>query len=142
MKTINGMGNAFLLPAAFRYIGIFLLTVPVILGLFELELLPYNEGVSKSLLQALVCLGFYFLVYSRFKDDDEMLYAIRLKTTAYCLLIGMLLLLVKPVFYYILTGEDVKEESAGSIIMTILFFNALFFFKERNKLKEDLKNEE
>jgi len=140
--TINSMGKAFLLPSIFKYIGIFLLLVPVILGLCELELFAYNESLSKRLLQTLACLGFYFLVYSRYKDDDEMLYAIRLKTTAYCVLVGMVLLLVKPLLYYILTGEEVKEESAGGIIMTILFFNALFFFKERNKLKEDLKNEE
>lgn len=140
--TINSMGKAFLLPSIFKYIGIFLLLVPVILGLCELELFAYNESLSKRLLQTLACLGFYFLVYSRYNEDDEMLYAIRLKTTAYCVLVGMVLLLVKPLLYYILTGEEVKEESAGGIIMTILFFNALFFFKERNKLKEDLKNEE
>ncbi len=135
MKTI------FLLPKYFKYLSIPLILLPVIVSLLNIHLFD-NSVIQKLFFEFTVSLAFVFLVFSRYKDDDEMLYSIRLKTTVYSLLVGVFLIITKPLLNYFLWDQNNNFESAGSIIMTVLFFNTLLFFKERSKLKESLENEE
>jgi len=135
------MNSNFLFPSKFKYLAIILFLIPVFCHLFDIVLLN-NDLVEKTLFEFLVSVAFFLIVFSRYKDDDEMLYSIRLKTTVYSLLIGVFLLIARPLLNFILWNQVEMYESAGSIISTVLFFNVLFFLRERNKLKESLEDEE
>lgn len=135
------MKTNFLFPSKFKYLAIILFLIPVFCHLFDIILFN-NSLIEKTLFEFLVSCAFFLIVFSRYKDDDEMLYSIRLKTTVYSLLIGVFLLIGAPLWNYILWNQVYTDESAGGIIMTVLFFNTLFFFIERSKLKEALENEE
>ncbi|WLD23413.1 hypothetical protein NU10_11945 [Flavobacterium dauae] len=134
------MNSNFLFPSKFKYLAIILFLIPVFCHLFDIVLLN-NDLVEKTLFEFLVSCAFFLIVFSRYKDDDEMLYSIRLKTTVYSLLVGVFLLIGTPLWNYILWNQEYTYESAGGIIMTVLFFNTLFFFRERSKLKEVLEDE-
>lgn len=134
------MNSNFLFPSKFKYLAIILFLIPVFCHLFDIVLLN-NDLVEKTLFEFLVSCAFFLIVFSRYKDDDEMLYSIRLKTTVYSLLVGVFLLIGTPLWNYILWNQEYTYESAGGIIMTVLFFNTLFFFRERSKLKEALEDE-
>jgi len=134
------MNSNFLFPSKFKYLAIILFLIPVFCHLFDIVLLN-NDLVEKTLFEFLVSCAFFLIVFSRYKDDDEMLYSIRLKTTVYSLLVGVFMLIGTPLWNYILWNQEYTYESAGGIIMTVLFFNTLFFFRERSKLKEALEDE-
>src|SRR5690606_21864341 len=134
------MNSNFLFPSKFKYLAIILFLIPVFCHLFDIVLLN-NDLVEKTLFAFLVSCAFFLIVFSRYKDDDEMLYSIRLKTTVYSLLVGVFMLIGTPLWNYILWNQEYTYESAGGIIMTVLFFNTLFFFRERSKLKEALEDE-
>lgn len=131
------MNKLFLFPSKFKFIEIFLLVSPIILNLLNIDAFQNH----KSLLQAIICVGFYLLIYSKYPDDDEMLYATRLKATAYSLIAGILFLITKPFIDQFLGNNYSEAESAGDLLMTIFFFNTLIFFRERSKQKEHLPNE-
>ena len=131
-----------LFPASFKYISILFLATPVFFYFFDITLFNNNRFMEKKLFEFLMSVAFFMIVFSRYKDDDEMLYSIRLKTTVYSLLIGVFLLIGSPLLNFILWNQVETYESAGSIISTVLFFNVLFFLRERNKLKESLTDEE
>ncbi len=136
------MKTHLLFPASFKYISILFLATPVFFYFFDITLFNHNRFMEKTLFEFLVSVAFFMIVFSRYKDDDEMLYSIRLKTTVYSLLIGVFLLIGRPLLNFILWNQVETYESAGSIISTVLFFNVLFFLRERNKLKESLTDEE
>ena len=136
------MKTYLLFPAGFKYISILFLATPVCCYFFDIMLFNNNRFMEKTLFEFLVSCAFFLIVFSKYKDDDEMLYSIRLKTTVYSLLIGVFLLTGRPLLNFILWNQAETYESAGSIISTVLFFNVLFFLRERNKLKEALSNEE
>jgi len=131
-----------LFPASFKYISILFLATPVFCYFFDIMLFNNNRFMEKTLFEFLVSCAFFLIVFSKYKDDDEMLYSIRLKTTVYSLLIGVFLLIGRPLLNFILWNQAETYESAGGIISTVLFFNVLFFLRERNKLKEALSDEE
>lgn len=136
------MKTNLLFPASFKYISILFLATPVLCYFFDITLFNNNRFMQKTLFEFLASCAFFLIVFSKYKDDDEMLYSIRLKTTVYSLLIGVFLLIGRPLLNYILWNQAETYESAGSIISTVLFFNVLFFLRERNKLKEALTDEE
>lgn len=136
------MKKKILFPSKFKFIGVFLVLIPVILRLFEIELISNNSILSKTILETVVCIGLYLIVFSEYKDDDEMLYAIRLKSIAYSIILGIFLLISTPLVYLFLWNQETTDESAGGIIMSVLFFNMIIFFNERRRLKDDLNNEE
>ena len=136
------MKTNLLFPASFKYISILFLATPVFCYFFDIMLFNNNRFMEKTLFEFLVSCAFFLIVFSKYKDDDEMLYSIRLKTTVYSLLIGVFLLVGRPLLNFILWNQAETYESAGSIISTVLFFNVLFFLRERNKLKEALSDEE
>jgi len=136
------MKTNLLFPASFKYISILFLATPVFCYFFDIMLFNNNRFMEKTLFEFLMSCAFFLIVFSKYKDDDEMLYSIRLKTTVYSLLIGVFLLIGRPLLNFILWNQAETYESAGSIISTVLFFNVLFFLRERNKLKEALTDEE
>ncbi|MEG0917331.1 MAG: hypothetical protein RSF68_09995 [Myroides sp.] len=136
------MKTYLLFPAGFKYISILFLATPVFFYFFDIMLFNNNRFMEKTLFEFLVSCAFFLIVFSKYKDDDEMLYSIRLKTTVYSLLIGVFLLIGRPLLNFILWNQAETYESAGGIISTVLFFNVLFFLRERNKLKEALSDEE
>jgi len=136
------MKTNLLFPASFKYISILFLATPVFCYFFDIMLFNNNRFMEKTLFEFLMSCAFFLIVFSKYKDDDEMLYSIRLKTTVYSLLIGVFLLIGRPLLNFILWNQAETYESAGGIISTVLFFNVLFFLRERNKLKEALSDEE
>lgn len=136
------MKKKILFPSQFKFIGVFLVLIPVILHLLQIELISNNSNLSKTILETIVCIGLYLIVFSKYKDDDEMLYAIRLKSIAYSIIFGIFLLISTPLVYLFLWNQETTDESAGGIIMSVLFFNMIIFFNERRRLKDDLNNEE
>ena len=136
------MKTNLLFPASFKYISILFLATPVFCYFFDIMLFNNNRFMEKTLFEFLMSCAFFLIVFSKYKDDDEMLYSIRLKTTVYSLLIGVFLLIGRPLLNFILWNQAETYESAGGIISTVLFFNVLFFLRERNKLKEALTDEE
>jgi len=136
------MKTNLLFPASFKYISILFLATPVFCYFFDIMLFNNNRFMEKTLFEFLVSCALFLIVFSKYKDDDEMLYSIRLKTTVYSLLIGVFLLIGRPLLNFILWNQAETYESAGGIISTVLFFNVLFFLRERNKLKEALSDEE
>lgn len=136
------MKTNLLFPASFKYISILFLATPVFCYFFDIMLFNNNRFMEKTLFEFLVSCAFFLIVFSKYKDDDEMLYSIRLKTTVCSLLIGVFLLIGRPLLNFILWNQAETYESAGGVISTVLFFNVLFFLRERNKLKEALSDEE
>ncbi|MBA5792618.1 hypothetical protein H1R17_01110 [Flavobacterium sp. xlx-214] len=134
------MKSMFLLPGYFKYASILLILVPVVVSTLDIVLFN-NVFIQKTFLEFIVSLAFAFLVFSKYKDEDEMLQQIRLKTTTYSLLIGVFLIVTKPLLNYFLWNQINNFESAGGIIMTVMFFNVLLFYKARKQLKEALEHE-
>lgn len=134
------MKKIFLLPAYFKYVSIPLILLPVIVSILNISLFDHT-AIQKTFFEFTVSLAFTILIFSKYKGDDEMLQQIRLKTTAYSLLIGVFLIITKPLLNYFLWNQTNNLESAGSIIMTVLFFNVLLFYKARKELNEGIENE-
>ena len=134
MKTI------FLLPAYFKYVSIPLILLPVLVSILDIQIFD-DRNVQKTFFEFTVSLAFTSIIFSKYKEDDEMLQQIRLRTTAYSLLVGVLLIMTKPLLNYFLWNQTNNFESAGSIIMTVMFFNVLLFYKARKELNEAIENE-
>src|SRR6218665_2008076 len=99
------MKTHLLFPASFKYISILFLAAPVFFYFFDITLFNNNQFMEKTLFEFLVSCAFFLIVFSKYKDDDEMLYSIRLKTTVYSLLIGVFLLIVRPLLNFILWNQ-------------------------------------
>jgi len=134
------MKAIFLLPAYFKYLSIPLILLPVVVSIFDIQIFD-DRNVQKTFFEFTVSLAFTSIIFSKYKEDDEMLQLIRLRTTAYSLLVGVLLIMTKPLLNYFLWNQTNNFESAGSIIMTVMFFNVLLFYKARKELNEAIENE-
>ena len=117
MKTI------FLLPAYFKYVSIPLILLPVVVFIFDIQIFD-DRNVQKTFFEFTVSLAFTSIIFSKYKEDDEMLQQICLRTTAYSLLVGVLLIMTKPLLNYFLWNQTNNFESAGSVIMRVMFFQA------------------
>ena len=78
------------------------------------------------------------MIYSRYKDDDEMLYMIRLQITVQSLFIAIIYLIISPLSDVVIFKDEIQSQSAIQIIMFVLIWQNLIFHLKRFQLKKEL----
>ena len=136
------MNTNFLFPAKFKTYGALLIVLPVLLAVL-LRVLNADFSIDtktliKTVSQSVLCLGLFFMIYSKYKDDDEMLYMIRLQITVQSLFMAIIYLIVSPVSDVVIFEDEVQSQSAIQIIMFILIWQNLIFHYKRYQLKKEL----
>ena len=136
------MNANFLFPAKFKTFGICLIAIPilvaVLLKLLNVDVTVDIKTLVKTLSQALICLGLFFMIYSRYKEDDEMLYMIRLQITVQSLFIAIIYLIISPLSDVVIFKDEIQPQSAIQIIMFVLIWQNLIFHLKRFQLKKEL----
>ncbi|RRA96092.1 hypothetical protein [Paenimyroides viscosum] len=102
---------------------------------------PQTKLLVKSILMSLICLSLFFIQFSKYKDDDEMMLEIRLRLVMNALLFGTLYLIVSPILEFFVFDDEIQEIKAGQIIMVLLFYQILMFQMKRYSLKKELSEE-
>jgi len=136
------MNTNFLFPAKFKTFGICLIAVPILvaalLKLLNADFTVDIKTLVKTLSQALICLGMFFMIYSKYKDDDEMLYMIRLQITVQSLFMAIIYLLINPLMDFFIFKDEINPQSAIQIIMFVLIYQNILFHYKRYQLKKEL----
>ena len=136
------MNNQLLFSSKFKNLGLLLIILPVltaiVLKVISFQSAFYTADFTKMFLQSLLCLGLFFTVYSKYKDDDEMLYMIRLQLALHSLFVAIIYLVISPLVDLFVFKDPVKYESAVKIIMFILLWQNLMFQYKRYQLKKEL----
>lgn len=140
------MNTNILFPAKVRKFAfcILLIIFTFILIAGQLNLLdnePQTKLLVKSILMSLICLSLFFIQFSKYKDDDEMMLEIRLRLVMNALLFGTLYLIVSPILEFFVFDDEIQEIKAGQIIMVLLFYQILMFQMKRYSLKKELSEE-
>ena len=140
------MNTKFLFPSKFRTFGLCLIVVPILVAVL-LRIIDANSTVDVKILvkevsQSLICLGLFFMIYSRYKDDDEMLYMIRLQITVQSLFIAIIYLITSPLIDFFVFKDEINPQSAIQIIMFVLIFQNILFHYKRYQMKKELKENE
>ena len=81
------------------------------------------------------------MIYSKYKDDDEMLYMIRLQITVQSLFIAIIYLIISPLIDFFIFKDEINPQSAIKIIMFLLIWQNLIFHSKRYQLKKELNEE-
>ena len=136
------MNTNFLFPAKFKTYGALLIVLPVLLAVL-LRVLNADFSIDtktliKTVSQSVLCLGLFFMIYSKYKDDDEMLYSIRLQITVQSLFIAIIYLIISPLTDVVIFKDEIQPQSAIQIIMFILIWQNLIFHYKRYQLKKEL----
>ncbi|HUH25305.1 MAG TPA: hypothetical protein VLY87_01635 [Flavobacterium sp.] len=138
------MNANFLFPSKFKRLGVLLIVSPFLLAVFlkavNFESTIYTADFIKILFQAIMCLGLFFMIYSKYKEDDEMLYMIRLQITVQSLFLGIIYLIISPLADVFVFKDEIIQHSAMKIIMFILMWQNFIFHYKRYQLKKELKN--
>lgn len=139
------MNTKFLFPSKFRTFGLCLIVVPILVAVL-LRIIDANSTVDVKILvkevsQSLICLGLFFMIYSRYKDDDEMLYSIRLQITVQSLFMAIIYLILIPFMDFFVFKDEINPQSALQIIMFVLLWQNLIFHYKRYQLKKELNEE-
>ena len=136
------MNTNFLFPSKFKILGVFLLVIPfitaILLKVLNFESTIYTADFIKIQFQAIMCLGLFFMIYSRYKDDDEMLYMIRLQITVQSLFMAIIYLILIPFMDFFVFKDEINPQSALQIIMFVLLWQNLIFHYKRYQLKKEL----
>jgi len=136
------MNATFLFPAKFKTFGICLIAIPilvaVLLKLLNVDVTVDIKTLVKTLSQALICLGLFFMIYSKYKDDDEMLYMIRLQITVQSLFISIIYLIINLLMDFFIFKDEINPQSAIQIIMFVLIYQNILFHYRRFQLKKEL----
>lgn len=139
------MKTNFLFPSKFKVVGIFLVVIPFLTAIFlkaiSFESNIYTADFIKMLFQSIMCLGLFFMIYSKYKEDDEMLYMIRLQITVQSLFLGIIYLIIGPLMDVFVFKDAISQESAIKIMMFILIWQNLIFHYKRYQLKKELNEE-
>ena len=136
------MNANFLFPTKFKTFGICLIAIPILIAVL-LRILNVDSTVDikmliKEVSQSLICLGLFFMIYSKYKDDDEMLYSIRLQITVQSLFMAIIYLIISPLIDFFIFKDGVNPQSAIKIIMFVLIFQNILFHYKRYQLKKEL----
>lgn len=138
------MNASILFSSNFKRLGVFLVVMPfltaMLLKAVAFESTIYTADFIKILFQAMMCLGLFFMIYSKYKEDDEMLYMIRLQITVQSLFVGIIYLIISPLVDVFVFKDEIIQHSAMKIIMFILIWQNLIFHYKRYQLKKELKN--
>ncbi len=139
------MNTNFLFPSKFRTFGLCLIVVPILVAVL-LRIIDANSTVDVKILvkevsQSLICLGLFFMIYSKYKDDDEMLYSIRLQITVQSLFMAIIYLIISPLIDFFIFKDGVNPQSPIKIIMFVLIFQNILFHYKRYQLKKELNEE-
>jgi|SRR5690554_2716150 len=136
------MNNQLLFPSKFKNLGLLLIILPIltaiVLKIISFQSAFYTADFMKMFLQSLLCLGLFFTIYSKYKDDDEMLYMIRLQLALHSLFVAIIYLIISPLLDLFVFKAPIKYESAVKIIMFILLWQNLMFHYKRYQLKKEL----
>lgn len=140
------MKPVFLFPSKFKSIGIFLIVMPILFAIiFNVLNADFTIDIKtliKTFSQSVLCLGLFFMIYSRYKDDDEMLYMIRLQITVQSLFIAIIYLIISPLLDFFVFKDEINPQSAIQIIMFVLIFQNILFHYKRYQMKKELKENE
>jgi len=136
------MNNQLLFPSKFKNLGLLLIILPIltaiVLKIISFQSAFYTADFMKMFLQSILCLGLFFTIYSKYKDDDEMLYMIRLQLALHSLFVAIIYLIISPLLDLFVFKAPIKYESAVKIIMFILLWQNLMFHYKRYQLKKEL----
>lgn len=139
------MNTNFLFPSKFKTFGICLIVLPILAAIiFRLLNADFTVDVKtliNTVSQSLLCLGMFFMIYSKYKDDDEMLYMIRLQITVQSLFIAIIYLIISPLIDFFIFKDEINPQSAIKIIMFLLIWQNLIFHSKRYQLKKELNEE-
>ncbi|SEI01630.1 hypothetical protein SAMN02927937_02751 [Paenimyroides aquimaris] len=140
------MKTNFLFPSKFRKLAyaILVLIFVFIIIAGQLNLLanePQIKLLVKSILMSLICLFLFFIQFSKYKDDDEMMLEIRLRLVMNALLSGTLYLIISPILEFFVFDGEIQEIKAGQIIMVLMIYQILMFQMKRYQLKKELNEE-
>ena len=89
----------------------------------------------------LFCLALFFIQFSKYKEDDEMLLDIRLKLILQSFITAILYLIISPFVDLLIFNGDIVEIPALKIIMFMLLYQIIMFQMKRYSLKKELAKE-
>ncbi|MBA5792617.1 hypothetical protein H1R17_01105 [Flavobacterium sp. xlx-214] len=137
MKT-NILFPAKVRKAAFALI-ILVFGVAILNNNFQLiQVSAHYDAVIGHTLIGLICLALFFIQFSKYPEDDEMLMAIRLKLALNALLVGIVFIIISPLMDSFVFNEDVKDLKAGQVMIFILLYQIVLFQMKRYSLKKEL----
>ena len=115
--------------------------VAVLLRILNVDSTVDIKTLVKTLSQALICLGMFFMIYSKYNDDDEMLYMIRLQITVQSLFMAIIYLVISPIIDFFIFKDEINPQSAIQIVMFVLIYQNILFHYKRFQLKKELNEE-
>ena len=140
MKT-NILFPAKVRKAAFALI-ILVFGVAILNNNFQLiQVSAHYDAVIEHTLIGLICLALFFIQFSKYPEDDEMLMAIRLKLVINALLVGIFYLIISPLVDKFIFNDTIQEIKAAQIIMFMLLYQIFMFQMKRYSLKKELSKE-
>ena len=140
------MNTNILFPAKTRIVAYALIILTIILSVLfqnfiDLNLNSVYKAFFKNMSMGLFCLALFFVQFSKYPEDDEMLLDIRLKLVAQALIAIIFYLIISPIIDLVLFDGDISETSALKIILFMLLYQIILFQLKRYSLKKELAKE-
>lgn len=140
------MNTNILFPAQTRIIAYALILITIIISAVFQNVIDIDQQsvygpFFKNFSMGLFCLALFFIQFSKYKDDDEMLIEIRLKFVLQSLFTGILYLVISSIVDLVIFDNDIIEIPALKIILFMLLYQILLFQLKRYSLKKELAQE-
>lgn len=140
------MNNKVLFHAKMRIVSYALIILIIIISvifqnLIDVDLHSVHKTFFKNLSMGLFCLALFFIQFSKYKEDDEMLISIRLQLILQSFITAILYLIISPFVDLFIFNGDIVENPALKIIMFMLIYQIIMFQLKRYSLKKELKQE-
>lgn len=140
------MNNKILFPSKTRIVAFVLIIATILLSVafqnfIDLDQHSIYRPFFKNLSMGLFCLALFFIQFSKYKEDDEMLLDIRLKLILQSFITAILYLIISPFVDLLIFNGDIVEIPALKIIMFMLLYQIIMFQMKRYSLKKELAKE-
>jgi ABC-type Fe3+-siderophore transport system permease subunit len=119
-----------LFPRYFKIIGIFVLLMAIVVIIVDKTMSPQiilaNRTLYKISVLNVIILGLFFIAWSKNKIEDEMIYAIRIRSMATSLLAGVVFLFIDPLIDLLFSNP--LQSMDGQKVVMFMLLSYLFSF--------------
>ena len=129
------------LPNYFKKIGIGIVLFAIIVFIpfikwfkkFSPEDFENYQVIFKIIFKDVIYIGFLLFALAKEKVEDELIVKIRLQSLASAFIFGIVWVITKPIFHYMLQNEIEDLHSQDVIMPMLIVYIILFHFSKKNR---------
>lgn len=134
MESKRSQKEVVLLPKYFKKIGLIVMIfafVPILVyRSSDIEMLPSQKELLMIFVLNAFILGLLFVAWSKDKIEDEMTFAIRMKSMAWTFSWAVFYVIVKP-FIDLFFEDPIQDLTGQEVVMSMLFVYLIMYYLQK-----------